>query len=246
MISDLQSLPARVEFEADLCIVGSGPAGLTLAAEFAGTKHTVLLLEAGGLRYEPASQELYAGQVTGRNYPVMSSRLRMFGGTSGHWTGQSAIPLSRHIRERPWVSQRAWPIGPEQLAPYYRKASRLLELGDIERDEPAVADGRHVALPAEGPLVPFVWRKRFAGPLRFGERMKRDLEQAANVHVVLHANVARMKTNDTASQVEEIQFTTLDGRQRTARARYFVLACGGLEIPRRGNVSGCVNEEKAV
>ena len=39
MITDLQTAPADLVLEADLCIVGSGPAGLTLASEFANTKH---------------------------------------------------------------------------------------------------------------------------------------------------------------------------------------------------------------
>ena len=41
-----------------------------------------------------------------------------------------------------------------------------------------------------------------------------------------------MKTNDQASQIEAIQFSTLDGKKGVIHARYFVLACGGLEVPR--------------
>ena len=52
MITDLQSLPTGLVLVADLCIVGSGPAGLTIASEFANTKHEVVLLEAGGFEYE--------------------------------------------------------------------------------------------------------------------------------------------------------------------------------------------------
>ena len=49
--------------EADLCIVGSGPAGLTLASEFTNTNHKVALLEAGGFDYEVETQDIYEGKV---------------------------------------------------------------------------------------------------------------------------------------------------------------------------------------
>jgi choline dehydrogenase-like flavoprotein len=233
MITDLQALPTGLDLAADICIVGSGFAGLTLASEFAHTKHTVIVLEAGGFDYERATQELYAGQVVGRDYPIKSSRSRMFGGTSSIWGGQCGILPIRHMRERPWVADSSWPISPDELLPYYRKASRMLELGNIDHDE-ANAAGlvRNAVLSAEGPLVPYVWRFRLDGALRLGEQMKRPMEKVANIHVVLHANVTHLKTNERANQLKEIQFTTLDGNTGVARARYFVLACGGLEIPR--------------
>ena len=233
MITDLRSLPGDGALAADVCIVGSGPAGLALASEFARTRHTVLVLEAGGFEREEATQEFYAGQVLGRRYPVLSSRLRVFGGTSGHWTGQCGIPPLRHLRDRPWVSQTGWPISPDELLPYFRKAGRLLELGTVDRREADTAGPvRRVTLSAEGPLAPFVWRRRLDHAMRFGEQLRQEMEEAANIHVVLHANVTRVTTNHAATQVTDLRFATIDGRTGSARARYFVLACGGLEIPR--------------
>lgn len=37
MLIDAKALPANEVIETELCIVGSGPAGLSLAHEFAGT-----------------------------------------------------------------------------------------------------------------------------------------------------------------------------------------------------------------
>jgi hypothetical protein len=233
MITDLQSIPTGVVLTADLCIVGSGPAGLTLTSEFANTKHKVILLEAGGFDYEGVTQELYEGEVTGRSYPVASSRLRVFGGTSGHWNGQCGIPPARHLKDRLGVTEASWPISFDELVPYYRKANRLLELGNFDYDRGEAKSLAHGIEPsAKGPLAPFIWRSRLKGPLRFGPSMKEDMEKASNIHVFLHANVTRLITNDQASRIEEIQFSTLDGKEGTIRAQCFVLACGGLEIPR--------------
>jgi choline dehydrogenase-like flavoprotein len=135
------------------------------------------------------------------------------------------------MRERPWVGDRGWPISPDVLPPYYRKAGSLLELGDVDGTVPPRFAG-HVSVAQDGPLEPFVWRSRLGGPLRFRERMWGEMEASANVHVVMHANVTGITTNDTATQVESLELATLDGRTGRARARVFVLACGGLETPR--------------
>jgi choline dehydrogenase-like flavoprotein len=232
MISDLHAMPDGMDLSADVCIVGSGPAGLTLAREFAGTRYRVILLEAGGITPERETQELYAGQIAGLNYPLTASRLRLFGGTMNHWTGQCGMLPPRHMRDRSWVARSPWPIEPDELAPYYVKASRLLEVGAVERDVDVAGPADTVTLSPDGPLVPCVWWRRFGGPIHLGERMRRELEEAANIHVVLHANVRRLTTDGSAREVTSVEFSTLDGRVGRARARYVVLACGGLEVPR--------------
>ncbi len=72
----------------DVCIVGSGPAGITLARRLAASGAAVALKEAGGLDYSAQSQSLYEGENAGLDYfPLDVSRLRYFGGTSNHWAG---------------------------------------------------------------------------------------------------------------------------------------------------------------
>ena len=74
--------------EGDICIVGAGAAGITLALQFLNTRVKVILLEGGGFEYEPAMQDLYRGKNAGLPYySLESSRLHYFGGTTGHWAG---------------------------------------------------------------------------------------------------------------------------------------------------------------
>ena len=157
----------------------------------------------------------------------------MFGGTSGHWNGQCGMPLPRHLKERPGVVNASWPISFDKLVPYYRKANSLLELGNFDYDkaeEKSLAS--HIKPSMKGPLAPYIWRYRLNDALRFGPRMKTEMEQAPNIQVFLHANAKKLITNAKANQLEEIQFSTLNGKGGVVRARCFVLACGGLEIPR--------------
>jgi NADPH-dependent 2,4-dienoyl-CoA reductase/sulfur reductase-like enzyme len=60
MFVDARKLPAGATVEADICIIGGGAAGITLACDLAGSNLTVALLEGGGLAFEEASPELLA------------------------------------------------------------------------------------------------------------------------------------------------------------------------------------------
>ena len=64
MIDDASSLAPDAALRADICIVGAGAAGITLALELRDSGKSVLLLESGGLKDEAASQALYAGETS--------------------------------------------------------------------------------------------------------------------------------------------------------------------------------------
>ena len=55
---DARTLPSGTVLEPDLAIIGGGPAGISLALALASTKLNILLLESGGLNFDPASQKM--------------------------------------------------------------------------------------------------------------------------------------------------------------------------------------------
>src|SRR5580698_9011065 len=88
MHTDSRTLPDHTLIEGDICIVGAGPAGISIAMEFNNTPYKIILLEGGGFEYDDQVQDLYAGKTTGQKYyPLKSTRLHYFGGTSNHWSG---------------------------------------------------------------------------------------------------------------------------------------------------------------
>jgi choline dehydrogenase-like flavoprotein len=61
MFIDARSVPTGSVIETEVCIVGAGAAGITLAREFTNASFRVILLESGGAEPEQAAQDLYAG-----------------------------------------------------------------------------------------------------------------------------------------------------------------------------------------
>ena len=52
----------------DVCVIGSGPAGITLARRLAARGLEVALMEAGDIYWSEESQAIYAGEITGLPY----------------------------------------------------------------------------------------------------------------------------------------------------------------------------------
>ena len=77
--TDAQTLSGPIALQTDVCVVGAGAAGITLALALARESRDVLLIESGGFAPDPATQALYDLQCVG--YPVREnymSRARYF------------------------------------------------------------------------------------------------------------------------------------------------------------------------
>src|SRR6202034_3232940 len=68
MFIDARAVPTGTVIETEVCIVGAGAAGITRAREFVDASFRVILLESGGAKPDPATQELYDGSDIGRPY----------------------------------------------------------------------------------------------------------------------------------------------------------------------------------
>src|SRR6185312_9737356 len=85
---DARTLPEGTNLEADVCIIGGGAAGITLARDLAGGGRKIIMLESGGFEFSEKTQELYDGATVGQPlHPLMVERLRFFGGSTNHWAG---------------------------------------------------------------------------------------------------------------------------------------------------------------
>ena len=94
----------------DVCVVGAGPAGITLARRLAAAGASVALMEAGGLELTEESQDAYRGSSVGMEYFDLDvCRLRYFGGTSNHWGGWTRALDAVDFLPKPYVPLSGWP-----------------------------------------------------------------------------------------------------------------------------------------
>jgi len=232
MLQDFRQREDGAVIETDVCVIGAGAAGITLARELVGSPRTVCVIESGDLEAASSTQALYEGTVVGEPYPPLDSvRLRYFGGTTNHWDGHCRPLDAIDFEPRPWVPHSGWPITRQDLDPFYARAQAICELGPYEYD-PAIWRPLLPGLIAfrSDRLVNRLWQ--YSPPTRFGQRYRDDLAHARNVQVLLNANAVEIVVNDAATAVREVRLKTLDGKAGTVRPRAVVLACGGIENPR--------------
>jgi choline dehydrogenase-like flavoprotein len=237
MLVDFRDAEEGSEIDADLCIVGGGAAGITLAAALSGTSLDVCLIESGGFEYEPRTQALYEGTAIGVPWrtDMQECRLRYFGGSTNAWGGGCAPLDDIDFEVRPWVPYSGWPIAKAALAPYYERARSICRIAAHRFDDEALLDavlGQLTRAPLRFDPDALVDRFYLRSPIRFGEAYRAELEQAANVTVLVHANLTELAVDDGGRAVHRALIRTVEGKCGTVRARGFVLACGGIENAR--------------
>jgi choline dehydrogenase-like flavoprotein len=242
---DARTIPAASVLEPDLAIIGGGPAGISLALSLASTKLKVLLLESGGMNFDPTIQKMYSGAETGVRYaPLDAGRLRQLGGGTNHWGGYCRPMDEIDFEARDWVPHSGWPFSRKALEPYYPRAQALVEAGpwiyDQKGDARNAGEGSVLPLSGDGLYTSWFQFSQMRGdilPTQFGNRYRDDLKRAPNIKLLLHANVTAIRLAAGAKQVERLDVATLNsqggaGKHFIVKPRFTVLACGGIENAR--------------
>jgi len=231
---DARNLENNSVIEGDICIIGAGAAGISMAMEWNNKKQKIILLEGGGFEYDDKVQELYAGKTTGIPYfPLKAIRLHYFGGTTGHWAGFCAPFDEIDFKKRDWVPHSGWPITRKDLDPFYERTHSYVDLGPYEYS----ADYWLKQIP-DSKLLPLnekiVWNKmwQFSPPTRFGKKFRDPVVQSKNIHLYTYANVTNIKANDHISTIREVTIKNYAGKEHIVRAKYFVLACCSVQNAR--------------
>jgi choline dehydrogenase-like flavoprotein len=228
--------PANGELvNTDLCIVGAGPAGISIAREFLDTDTRVCLLESGGRDMDRRAQRLNRGESVG--YPIHrmdQSRVRAFGGTSRHWPpheGLAVRPLDPiDFESRPGLPWSGWPFDRAHLEPWYASAQAICQAGPYDYDPAGWTDDGHSALPMVDNTVDttvFVH-----GPAAF-DGYHAKVAAARNLTLFQYATVTELVPDTHApDRVDRVRVRRDDGSEFFVEAEVFVLAAGGIENPR--------------
>jgi choline dehydrogenase-like flavoprotein len=232
------------EIRTDVCVIGAGPAGLTVARECLGASFEVLVLESGLYEPDGAAQDLAAGWTDSPFYEphaMAGGRRRQFGGTANDWVhvawpGRSRVYARTMAGEevdfeaRPWQPGSGWPFGLAELRDDYDRA-HLAWAGSTVDDEVARWSTPHT-LPLElGPLGTRM--AQFAPADTFTLRARDELFAAANVTVWVGSTVVALDAapggGADGTAIRRAQVVRSDGSTFSVTAEVFVLACGGVE-----------------
>jgi choline dehydrogenase-like flavoprotein len=260
-VENLATFEPDSVFEADIAIVGGGPAGLTIAREFIGTSARVLVLESGLLEEAPAYTALNELESIGEPRTIAQKqkrvafhgtssttwseecqpygvRCRALGGSSHAWAGKSAAFDAIDFADRTWVPYSGWPIRREMLDPYLNRAAEALNLGPNTYDD-GLWELIGITPPApqfeaDG-LRAFFWQ--FArSRLDHLDIMRFGREfvtfKADNIRVLLNATVRQIGLSHDGRSFEGLEIATIENVRSKVRAKFAVIAASGIENAR--------------
>ena len=237
MIVDLNESPPEPS-HFDICIIGAGVAGITIALELSKSNLKVALLEGGGTAYSTESQDLYKGFNIGKDYySADTSRIRFLGGTSNHWGGNCRELQELDFKFREWVPNSGWPITKAELVKYYEKAADYCQIGNRGEFLASLESNDVAKIPKRSDeaklfVTQYAPKTRDADSfkaLSFGEAYRDKLGDCKNVTVYLNANVLRINESFNSNKIESVSVINFKEKAYSFRADNFVLAAGGIE-----------------
>ncbi len=244
MYIDSRELPENHLAHADICIVGAGAAGISIAQEFISTGKKVILLESGGFEYDQQIQELYFGENIGLStFDVHVNRLRYFGGTTNHWAGHSRPLDAIDFEKKSWVPHSGWPITRDDLQPYYLRAQPILDLGEYHYENLEIllsGTGLNALELDDKRLTTALYGQ--SPPTRFGQKYRQELGDASNINIYLYANLLELATNESGSTITQLEVASFGGPKFKVQAKQIILATGGMENARLLLLSNNLNK----
>jgi choline dehydrogenase-like flavoprotein len=238
MIASLEDVGSESALDTSVCIIGAGAAGITLACELDNSGIPVLLLEAGGLRLDlAASNEQYRGTAVAPHPTPAEYRRVGFGGTTGTWGGRCVPYDPIDFEKRDYIPDSGWPISFDEIAEHYARALAYCDAGKFD-----FSVGSSLASPSNKiPTLPGLADdkvliadriERYSLPTDFGKRYRTRIARSANVTALLNARCVAMHRGAGDQRIQSLTVVDRAGKSRAVRASTFVMAMGGIEIPR--------------
>jgi choline dehydrogenase-like flavoprotein len=243
MLIDAGTVNRGTLYETDVCVIGTGPAGLTLIKDLAAEPIRICAVESGGREFEQSAQALSEGTtISPDGYPshlLTAARRRQFGGTANLWDDElnagegdelvRLVPLDAiDFEKRDWVPHSGWPFDKSHLDPFYERALQLGGAGPFAYE---VSDWKshHSELPV--PATRLRTRmSQFGSRTIFTRDLPNALASADNVFVYLNATLLELIVRE--NRVQRARIAVSPDHEFQISAKLFVLAAGGIENAR--------------
>jgi choline dehydrogenase-like flavoprotein len=251
LVQNLDALDSEQPYDA--CIIGSGPAGTVLGTALAERGVRTLIVESGNSRLDwlldPRLKSLAAYEVSGNaDYPLTRTTSRIVGGNSNWWTGRCERFHPSDFEAHPYTPRdNPWPVGFSELEPHYFRAECVLRVRGGKLSDFAPPRRQDFPLPPRPDISALKGKMADAGvtlddsptatpahALRFFRVQKEILPRfLASGHgtLVSGVTVTRLVADHDGTIVGALA-KTVDGVAKTAKARVYIVCCGGLQTPR--------------
>ena len=218
---------------------------MTVARQLArlNPQATICLLESGLTKPTAFADRLR--EVDSRGIQIKSfSRERVLGGASSTWSGLCSPLDEIDLSERSWVPNSKWPISRSTLLSFYERAARefgfplpslfscagwseIFDAGDFKPSWNLLEEKMFVAS---------------ARPQRFGQDYSEFID-GKRIRLFLDSTVVSLEGDPFTNGVTHAVVRNSSGLGLAIDARFFVIACGGIENARLLLISkfGCRN-----
>lgn len=217
-----------------VCVVGAGAAGLAVADSLARAGCRVTIVEGGGQRPVGYIEDTFRVRLTGTPHRgVHEGRFRGLGGSTARWGGQ-LWPWERYEFEaRPYLGLEGWPIGFDDVSPWYGEAFSALGMPHPTL-APSEAASRGVLLP---PLDPNEFALKYSAWLPWRLRnlartIGRRVGRHPNVAVHLRTSAVGIAASGPGCRATGVRVMNANGQTTTVATDAVVLACGTVESTR--------------
>ncbi len=231
-LHDARDVGQSAVLDADVCIVGGGPAGISAALTLDGGRLSVILLESGGYEEDAETRDRNFGENIGLPYyDLAETRHRGLGGSSQRWAGWCRPMDPADFDDRPWLGATGWPVTFAEMLPFYQQAAELCELQEspfTERSEglPAVYRSPFVG----GDVQIATWKG--SPPTKFGHRYRAALARSKNVSVFTHATATELILGGNGGTMDKVRVSGPGHKDFDVRAKTVVLCAGAIESAR--------------
>jgi choline dehydrogenase-like flavoprotein len=225
----------------DMCIVGTGPAGIILALEYQKLqpKHLVLLIEYGTDNQPPRNQlddSIKIVDTQNHHLPYECTN-KGLGGSSASWGGRCVMYDEIDFKQREILAgQCTWNSSfLHESRRHAEQAAKYFECGDarFSLDEIPALSGSRIAEGFQSGEVSDSSLERWSTPTRFGKTYRSQIDSSTTVHLLTgwEAFFLRMApTHETLSEIGIRDFAR--ERHVSIKSRMVVLAAGAQETTR--------------